>query len=140
MSSHDPIRELGLNECWEFLAGQELGRLAYQLVDELHLVPINYAIDGQTLLFRTAPGSKLLGVILGAPVAFEVDAVEGETARSVIIRGRARHLPENEEQRADQVPLHPWVDTPKENVVEIVPESITGREFELHRPWRQLRL
>jgi nitroimidazol reductase NimA-like FMN-containing flavoprotein (pyridoxamine 5'-phosphate oxidase superfamily) len=139
MENDEPVRELTLEECWEFLTTQELGRLAFRLLDETHIVPVNFVVDGRTLLFRTAGGSKLFGVELGAEVAFEVDEVEGETARSVVVRGRARRLEEVEEHRADQVPLHTWVDTPKYYVVEIAPEEVTGRRFLLHRPWRTLR-
>lgn len=139
MDIDDPVRELTSEECWEFLESEELGRLAYRLLDEVHIVPVNYAVDGRTLLFRTNGGNKLFSIELGTPVAFEVDRVLGETARSVVVRGRARRLEEREESRADQVPLHPWVNTPKYFVVEITPEEVTGRELALHRPWRQLR-
>jgi nitroimidazol reductase NimA-like FMN-containing flavoprotein (pyridoxamine 5'-phosphate oxidase superfamily) len=139
MDIDDPVRVLTDEECWDFLASQELGRLAYRLLGELDIVPVNYAVDDGTLLFRTDAGSKLLGVELDATVAFEVDEVAGETARSVVVRGRARRLGEAEEHRADQVPLHTWVDTPKYYVVEVRPDEVSGRELALHRPWRHLR-
>jgi len=131
--------ELTEDECWELLREHEFGRLAFTIVDEQHLTPINYAVDGETLLFRTAPGSKLLAVALGAEVAFEIDDFAGETAVSVVVRGRARHLPEDEAHRAENVPLRPWVGPEKYDVVEIAPEVVTGRRFELHRPWLHLR-
>ena len=138
MDADETVRELTEDECWDFLAGQEFGRLAFRLIDEVHIVPINYVIDGRTLLFRTNAGNKLFGVELGSSVAFEVDEVVGETARSVIIRGRARRLDEHEEHRADQVPLHTWVDSPKYYVVEVAPEEVSGRVFQLSRPWRSI--
>jgi nitroimidazol reductase NimA-like FMN-containing flavoprotein (pyridoxamine 5'-phosphate oxidase superfamily) len=139
MDVDDPVREMTSQECWDFLASEELGRLAYRLLDELYIVPVNYAVDGRTLLFRTNGGNKLFSIELGTPVAFEVDRIVGETALSVVVRGRARRLEELEEQRADQVPLHTWIDTPKYFVVEVSPEEVTGREIALHRPWRHLR-
>jgi nitroimidazol reductase NimA-like FMN-containing flavoprotein (pyridoxamine 5'-phosphate oxidase superfamily) len=131
--------ELTQDECWELLREHEFGRLAFTIVDEQHITPINYAVDGETLLFRTAPGSKLLAVALGAEVAFEIDDFAGETAVSVVVRGRARHLPEDEAHRAENVPLRPWVGPEKYDVVEIAPEVVTGRRFDLHRPWLHLR-
>jgi nitroimidazol reductase NimA-like FMN-containing flavoprotein (pyridoxamine 5'-phosphate oxidase superfamily) len=131
--------ELSQDECWDLLREHEFGRLAFTIVDEQHLTPINYAVDGETLLFRTAPGSKLLAVALGAEVAFEIDDFAGETAVSVVVRGRARHLPEDEAHRAENVPLRPWVGPEKYDVVEIAPEVVTGRRFELSRPWLHLR-
>jgi len=138
MDSDETVHELTQDECFDFLASQELGRLAFRMLDEIHIVPINYAVDGRTLLFRTNAGNKLLAVELGASVAFEVDEVVGETARSVIIRGTARRLDEPEEHRADQLPLHTWVDSPKYYVVEVTPEEISGRLFQLRRPWRRM--
>ena len=127
-------------ECWEFLSRREFGRLAFHLAEEVHIVPVNYAVDtageGRTLLFRTAPGSKLLGVVMNADVAFETDEYDAQHASSVIIRGRTRVLGEDEAHRADNVPLRPWVEPDaKYEVVEVAPTAISGRRFDLSRPW-----
>ncbi|WP_457205586.1 pyridoxamine 5'-phosphate oxidase family protein [Nocardioides sp. P5_C9_2] len=135
----DVVRELTVAECWEMLRAEEFGRLAFRLVDEVHITPVNYAVYGETLLFRTAEGSKLLAVVMGSEVAFEVDRYGEEAARSVVVRGSARLLPEDEAHRAENVPLRPWVPTMKANVVEITPTVISGRAFSLARPWLHLR-
>lgn len=140
----EPVARMSIEDCWAFLRTQELGRMAYHLADEVHIVPVNYAVGHDpatgrhSLLFRTAEGSKLLGVVMNSDVAFEVDEVRGEHATSVILRGRGRRLEEDEAHRAENVPLHPWVDTQKWNVVEIEPTDISGRRFDLSRPWRRL--
>ena len=135
----DAVRVLTPDQCWEVLRAEEFGRLAFALVDEIHITPINYAVDDDVLLFRTAEGSKLLSVVMGGDVAFEVDRYGEESARSVVVRGSARLLPEDEAHRAENVPLRPWVPTLKYNVVEIIPEVVSGREFHLERPWLHLR-
>ncbi len=140
----EPITSLGPEECWDLLHGHEFGRLAFHLLDQVHLTPINYAVDRdlatdeRTLLFRTAEGSKLLGVVMNDDVAFEIDDYDGEQAWSVIVRGRARKLEEDEEHRAENVPLRPWVATAKYNVVEIAVTEISGRRFDLSRPWKHI--
>ena len=139
MTDEDVIKILTHDQCWEILRAEEFGRLAFRLVDEVHITPINYAVDRDTLLFRTAEGSKLLGMAMGSPVAFEVDQYDDEWARSVVVRGRPRLLDDHEEHRAENVPLRPWVPTLKYNVVEIIPEVVSGREFHLERPWLHLR-
>lgn len=131
--------ELTVDECWEALRGDEFGRLAYLLGDEINLVPINYAVDRDTLLFRTAEGSKLLGVVMHPEVVFEIDRFAEKEATSVVVRGEARKLEEDEAHRADNLPLRPWVDTQKYNVVEIRATQLTGRRFVLHRPWLHMR-
>jgi nitroimidazol reductase NimA-like FMN-containing flavoprotein (pyridoxamine 5'-phosphate oxidase superfamily) len=134
----DVVTTLTTEQCWEMLRQEEFGRLAYRLVDEVHIAPINYAATGESLLFRTAEGNKLLAVVIGTEVAFEIDRYDEHSARSVVVRGAARLLPEDEARRAENTPLRPWVPTLKYNIVEIVPKQITGREFELSRAPFQL--
>lgn len=140
----DPITRMSAQQSWDFLRRHELGRMAYHLADEVHIVPVNYAVDHdpvsdrRSLLFRTAEGSKVLGVVMNSDVAFEVDELVDEVAASVIVRGRARLLEEDEAHRAETLPLRSWVATSKWNVVEIEVAEISGRTFELTRPWRHL--
>lgn len=140
----DGVGVLSEDESWALLGAQEFGRLGFRVVDEQHIAPINYCVDDdhagrRSVLFRTAEGSKLLAVVLGGEVAFEVDDIGDDTATSVVLRGRARLLGEDEAHRADVLPLRPWVDNPKYDVVEIVPHVVTGRRFQLHRPWLHMR-
>ena len=103
-------------------------------------MPVNYTVDRDELLFRTAEGSKLLGVVINGNVAFEVEEVGAEVARTVVARGRARQLDEHEAHRIEQLPLHNWVPGERYDVVAIAPSSLTGREFPLVRPWTHLRV
>ena len=121
--------------CWDFLGTEEFGRLAFRMSDEQHIVPINYAVESGTLLFRTAPGDKLLAVAMGGEVAFEADRIQDEQATSVVVRGRARILGEDEAHRAELVALRPWVGSHKYEVVEIAPEHVSGRSYQLDRTW-----
>jgi nitroimidazol reductase NimA-like FMN-containing flavoprotein (pyridoxamine 5'-phosphate oxidase superfamily) len=125
--------ELPELDCWELLREQEFGRLAFHLVGEVHLVPINYAVWGERLLFRTAEGSKLLGITMNQDVAFEIDDHDATSATSVIVRGKARRLEGDEADEAEEVALHPWVPTDKLSLVVIEPVEITGRRFRLDR-------
>jgi nitroimidazol reductase NimA-like FMN-containing flavoprotein (pyridoxamine 5'-phosphate oxidase superfamily) len=133
-TEEDPVVELTEEECWELLEAEEFGRLAYRLVDEVHLVPINYVVDGRSLLFRTASGNKLLAAALHSDVAFEIDWHDDLAAWSVVARGRMRRLQEDEAHRVDSLLLRPWVPTLKYDVVELLPETVTGRRFLLQRP------
>ena len=140
MSHDNPITQLSEEECWERLRALEIGRLAYHLADEVHIAPINYAAHDGTLYFRTAEGSKLLGVVMNSDVAFEVDEITDETAKSVVLRGSARLLEGDEEHIVEQLPLRPWVNTPKYNIVAITANDgeMTGRSFNLTRPWKKM--
>ena len=129
-----PVATISVEECWELLEGQEFGRLAYRLVDEVHIVPINYLVDGRALLFRTASGNKLLAAALQSDVAFEIDWHDDVSAWSVVARGHLRKLEEDEQHRINGLPFQSWVPTSKYDVVELVPEVVTGRAFRLQRP------
>ena len=90
-------------------------------------------------MFRTAEGSKLLGIVMNEDVAFEID---GER-RGRVERDRAgdpQLLDEAAAHRADDLPLRPWVRSYRYNVVEITPTAISGRRFELDEQTRDLWL
>jgi nitroimidazol reductase NimA-like FMN-containing flavoprotein (pyridoxamine 5'-phosphate oxidase superfamily) len=133
VESESPVTTLSVEECWELLEAEEFGRLAYRLVDEVHVVPINYLADNRSLLFRTAGGNKLLAAALHSDVAFEIDWHDDLTAWSVVARGQLRRLPEDQEDRVEDLPLRPWVPTLKYNLVELVPTDVSGRFFRLRR-------
>ena len=125
-------------ECWQALREHEFARLAFHVLGEVHITPLNYAVSGESLLFRTAQGTKLLGVVMDAPVALEVDELSEDSAWSVVVRGRARVLEGDEASRPDSVPLRPWVGRDKDVVVEITPSEVSGRRFHLSRPWEHM--
>lgn len=135
------VNEIGTltpTECWDLLGDKEFGRLAYQLDGEVHIAPINYAIDGRRLLFRTAEGNKLLGVLQNAEVVFEVDDIGTEWAASIVLRGNASELDREEALWADQLRLRPWVRSEKQHVVAISPTEVSGFKFRLHQPWQSM--
>lgn len=118
-------------QCWERLRAGQVGRLGYHLVDEVHIVPVNYVVDGERLVFRTKPGSKLLGVVMDSDVAFEIDGGDSHRPWSVLARGRARVLEGDEARAAEALPLRPWVSTDRFTFVVIEVDTLTGRQFEL---------
>jgi len=135
MSDRDPVHVLHPEESWRFLREHEFGRLAFHLVGEVHIVPINYALDGERLIFMTAEGSKLFGVTANNDVAFEVDEIVDDRATSVIVRGRAKTLEGQAAYVVERLPVRPWIYTPTSVVVAIQVEEISGRRFDLTRPW-----
>ncbi|GIL34986.1 MULTISPECIES: pyridoxamine 5'-phosphate oxidase family protein [Phycicoccus] len=138
--TESPVARLSTEDAWTLLRTHEFGRLAFHLADEVHITPINYAVDAQDrIVVRTAEGSKLLGLTMNADVAFEVDEVDEHEARSVVVRGRARTLEGHEADETEELPLRPWVDTVKLNVVAITVDELTGRSFSLTRPWMHMR-
>lgn len=134
MSDENPMTELSTEECWDLLRDEQLGRLAFRVVDEVHITPVNYAVHDGTLLFLSGAGTKLLGIVMGSQVAFEIDHHDEDQADSVVVRGTARLLEEDEAHVADHPTSLPWVTSPKYNVVQVVPDVVTGRRFEISIP------
>ncbi|MCH6231455.1 pyridoxamine 5'-phosphate oxidase family protein [Microbacterium sp. CFH 31415] len=127
----DPVAALSDEQCWERLRTQELGRLVTHVGNVLDVFPVNYVVDDETLLFRTAQGSKLFELTVNDEVLFEVDDHTDTDAWSVIVRGRAHALDTSAEvERADGLGLRPWIPTLKYTYVRVEPTSLSGRAFQ----------
>ncbi|MDY0910152.1 pyridoxamine 5'-phosphate oxidase family protein [Microbacterium sp. CFBP9034] len=122
---------MSVDECWNLLARCELGRLATSVEGEPDIFPVNYVVDGPSVLFRTAPGSKLTELSANPRVAFEVDQYDDTDAASVVLKGTAKLLQVQEEiDAADALGLAPWTPTLKYRWVRIAAHTISGRRFE----------
>lgn len=125
-----PVTELTETECRDLLAQQPLGRLITRVREVIDVFPVNYVVDGEAILFRTAEGSKLVELTINDEVLFEVDAHTPEEAWSVIVRGTAEQVTSSADiEHADALGLRPWIPTLKYNVVRITPHTVTGRHF-----------
>ncbi|ALJ21316.1 pyridoxamine 5'-phosphate oxidase family protein [Microbacterium sp. No. 7] len=126
----DAVTHLTDAECFERLAQHELGRLVTSVGAVLDIFPVNYVLDGQTIVFRTAEGSKLTELTINDQVLFEVDSFTDADAWSVVVRGAAARLDTAAEvEAADRLPLTPWIPTLKYNYVRVTPDAVSGRAF-----------
>lgn len=126
----DPVSILEAPECWERLRTEQLGRLVTRVGDVIDIFPINYVVDGESIVVRTAEGNKLAELVISSEVLFEVDHHTDTEAWSVVVRGVARRLDTEAEIRgAEELPLQPWLPTLKRNFVRISATSISGRSF-----------
>ena len=127
-----PMEELTAAECWRLLRTHEVGRLAVSITDHPDIFPVNYVVDGESVVFRTGPGTKLAASVLGRGVAFEIDGYDpiAGDAWSVVLKGRARQVEHMIEYfEAEDLPLFPWHASPKPDIVRIEPGEVTGRRF-----------
>jgi len=120
------------SECWTRLRSSEVGRLAVVTPDGPDIFPVNYVVDHGTVVFRTAPGSKLTALRQGEPVAFEADGFDGDAneAWSVVVKGHPQQLRQPEAVLdAAGLPLFPWHGADKPVFVRVVPSHVSGRRF-----------
>ena len=126
----DAVRVLNDNEAWDLMASAALGRLVTNVGGQLEIFPVNFATQDNTVLFRTAEGTKLFGTVMNEQVLFEADGHSVTEGWSVIIRGIARVLSTTGEiHEADRAALMPWVPTEKLRYVRITPNEVSGRHF-----------
>mgnify|MGYP002633860053 CR=1 FL=1 len=125
-----PVTELTEAECWSLLSGVSLGRLVTTVDGWTEIFPVNLVVQRNTLLFRTAEGTKLLTAVLNEHVVFQVDDHNVAGGWSVVLRGTAHALSSSAEiDDAHRAGLYPWVATQKLRFVRITPDTLTGRRF-----------
>jgi nitroimidazol reductase NimA-like FMN-containing flavoprotein (pyridoxamine 5'-phosphate oxidase superfamily) len=129
------LGELSKDECLELLADRQVGRVAVVAEGQPMILPVNYVLDGDLIVFRTDPGTKLDHGSLDR-VAFEVDEIDlaHHEGWSVVVAGTGREITgalDEASEREQSLPLQPWASGPKEHWIRIVAPAITGRR--LHR-------
>ena len=77
-------RPCRFHACLRLLASVPIGRVGFYADGEVVLLPVNHAVDGQDVVFRTAPGSKLTAAQEQELVAFEADDYDLQTRRSAV--------------------------------------------------------
>jgi hypothetical protein len=124
------VRVLTDDQAWDLLSSVSLGRLVTNVGGQMEIFPVNFATQSNTILFRTAEGTKLFGTVMNEQVLFEADDHTVAEGWSVIIRGTARVLTTTGEiHEADRAQVIPWVPTEKLRYVRITPDEMSGRHF-----------
>src|SRR5688572_24632724 len=117
MITHDAlsgIEMLHRDECLRLLATHEIGRIGFINGDTPEILPVNYALDGDAVVFATATGTKLWSAERGT-VTFEVDDIDrsSRSGWSVVIHGLAQEITSLDSPavvaRLAALSLNPWV-------------------------------
>ncbi|WP_405877853.1 MULTISPECIES: pyridoxamine 5'-phosphate oxidase family protein [unclassified Streptomyces] len=126
------LQDLGPDECRARLSTHGVGRVAVSTPDGPAVIPVNYEVVDDAIVFRTAPGSAPAAAV-GADVAFEVDHVNQVMSQgwSVLAVGPARVVTDPDEVRklADRAHTEPWAGGEREMWVSIRPRRLTGRRI-----------
>ena len=125
------IRELSYAECRAMLVRQQAGRVAVSTPDGPHIIPLNYSVVDEHIIFRTSPFSVLATYGRNAKLAFEVDHFrdQQQVGWSVVVRGRADVITDPEELgHIRQVwPPYPWADGARNLYFRLSWQEVTGR-------------
>ena len=129
------LEELTRDECLSLLAQVRIGRIVYEDEHGLAAVPVNFALAGDQVVFRTADGDKLRGTRGDQHVAFEVDQIDGaeHSGWSVLVRGTSEEVDMDSVpallKRMEGEPPLPWAKSIHNIWVAITPKTITGRRL-----------
>lgn len=84
------LHDLSEHECRAHLIERQVGRAAVVAPDGPHIIPVNYSVVDEAIVFRTSPFTLLATHGRDAVIAFEIDHFDevSHTGWSVLARGR----------------------------------------------------
>lgn len=126
------MEHLSDQTCWELLETTPVGRVAVMVGGAPEIYPVNFVVDGRSVAFCTAPGSKLRGLERFPETSFEADVIDPDlhAGWSVMIKGRAGDVTGPDERaRLAAIPLTLWTAGVKDHWVRVRPTEVTGRRI-----------
>ena len=125
---------IGREECLRLLSAAPIGRIAVSRDALPSILPVNFVLRDEAVLFASGSGSKALAVAHGDVIAFEVDDFEvgSRTGWSVLVVGRAEEVDRREREWADVGDaLQPWVGRWASYLFRLPTVRMTGRQVGL---------
>lgn len=124
------LRELPKSECLELVATRSVGRVAFCTPDGPIVLPVNYTLDGDEVVFRTAPHNIIARNVKDRPTTFEVDEIDDFTQSgwSVLIQGTGEFVDSVEDLSDDARPT-PWAEGIRTLFIKVVPRQVSGRRL-----------
>jgi uncharacterized protein len=129
------LLELTRSECLRLLGSCHFGRLGLTTDQSTPIIrPLNYVFDdpSQSVVFRTAPGTKLSGLLRSTQAAFEIDGIDptDHTGWSVIIIGATEEITgASEIRRLENAGLDVWAPGDRTRWVRIRVRTVSGRRI-----------
>jgi nitroimidazol reductase NimA-like FMN-containing flavoprotein (pyridoxamine 5'-phosphate oxidase superfamily) len=126
------LQVLTREECFALLSAAPIGRIVFTDRALPAVQPVNFHLDGQSIVIRTSTGSKLAAATRRAVVAFEVDDFDTElrTGWSVTAIGQARAVTDlTEIDRLAALPLATWAPGNRDHYIVVDAEQVSGRRI-----------
>ncbi|MGW2370968.1 MULTISPECIES: helix-turn-helix domain-containing protein [Kitasatospora] len=119
-------------QCWELLGTHGVGRIGLPGRAAPVVLPVNYAVDARTVVYRTSPRGAAAPAEC-SPASFQVDHIDEHRSRgwSVLLLGQAHRIDDpQEEQRLAALPgATPWAGGARPLWVRISPSEVAGRRI-----------
>lgn len=127
------LEVLSYDECFLRFSETPVARLGFVEAGSPVILPVNFTLDGHSIVFRTAEGSKLSAAMMERPVCVEIDSWDplNHTGWSVLAKGLSELvLEEAETDRLDVLPVMPWSRPDlRHHWVRVMVEELTGRRI-----------
>lgn len=125
------MTELSEQECRELLRATTVGRVGFVADDRVQIIPVNYLVDGDDVVIRTAPTGLLRALTESIlRVAFEVDHHDdlAGSGWSVLLGGTVSEMTDDELAAVPGVSRRsPWAEGDRSLPLRFTPSSISGR-------------
>lgn len=130
-SSRPDLEELDRATCLELLSSLDIGRLAWVEDGRVMVFPLNFALDGDDIIFRTPSRSLCDAVASGASLTFQGDDVEPalRSGWTVVATGSAGEVTDPTERARLSNLVTPWRRTEALHVIRLTISSATGRRL-----------
>ena len=124
----------------QLLGTVRVGRVALPDEPSPTVLPVDFVVHGETIIFRTVEGAKLEAARARGPASFQADGVDPtfDTGWSVLVRGHLDELDDpTEDEQAAIDRLHPLVGGHRPHVVRLSIDSMSGRRVVQDPAWVQ---
>ena len=127
------IVDLTREECVSLLSGGVFGRVGLSTPEGPEILPVNYAMNGNAIVFRTVPYGRIAENAADREICFEVDQIDYDhhTGWSVLAVGKGKLV-----EDPDEVQLirevwdpRPWATGQRILYIKLEWRSISGRRI-----------
>lgn len=127
-------KDIGPDGCVALLTQNHFGRVAVNDGEGPIVLPVNYVLDGDGIVFRSAEGTKVDAALQQAPASFEIDAIDERTRTgwSVVVRGHLTEISDPDDlARVRRLPLRPFVGGDEARFVRLEAREVSGRRIDV---------
>jgi hypothetical protein len=127
--------------CLDLLATAEVGRLVFTVRALPEVLPVNFRLFEGSVVVRVGGTSRAMAGAVDAVVAFQADDVDAgsRTGWSVTVVGHSSEVTDPlERARVLALPLEPWAGGPRDRILRIPLDRVTGRRLAVPRTASQI--
>jgi nitroimidazol reductase NimA-like FMN-containing flavoprotein (pyridoxamine 5'-phosphate oxidase superfamily) len=130
-AAHSALETLRVPDCRRLIAAGGVGRVVFVAERGPVALPVNFAMIGEDILFRTAAGSPLEDADEWT-VGFEVDHIDNAMKEgwSVLVTGVLHRVTDEDElAEARDLRVEPWASGGRDTYLRVQIEEMTGRRI-----------